>query len=548
MALYDIIAKLFYIKPGTGAKTPAQSYHMGAPAYDAKPSDMRQAKGTTGLVEYGGYVYEEFLKELQGERGRKLYREMKDNDPTVGAILSAISLICLATKLETEPAPEDVTGEYADFVDGLFEDMGCTWQEALGEILTMLAYGFSVHEIVLKYRDGKNSKFNDGRIGISKLAPRSQDTILRWDFDDEGNLLGCWQDAWISNAAVPSVYLPRAKFLLFRARTEKENPEGRSILRNAYIPYYFLKKLQLIEAIAVERELNGIPVVKIPSRDMEDANKVAVYQKIASDLKMNSQGGLVIPSDPYTDTAGNPTSMPKVSVELLSNGGTRSIEPDIPIQRYQKDITRTVLADFLMLGSGDVGSFALSQDKTSLFFRSVESVMTSILTEMNEKLLPLIWRLNMLPMEMMPKLRYGQVAPTNIEQLGNYVSSLAAAGIMVADPTTEQYLRRQANLPQMEEGLPVVGDMDETALQVTNTPNEQQEENATQNQVVQPPSALNGAQMQALQQIAQSVADGQLPAQTAINLILLSIPSLSEESARLIITPAEKFTPEDKTA
>jgi HK97 family phage portal protein len=55
--------------------------------------------------------------------------------------------------------------------------------------------------------------------------------------------------------------------------------------------------------------------------------------------------------------------------------------------------------------------------------------------------------------------------------------------------------------------------------------------------------ALNGAQMAALQQIAQAVADGQLPADTAIRLIMISIPSITEAEARDIISPADGFKP-----
>jgi hypothetical protein len=40
---------------------------------------------------------------------------------------------------------------------------------------------------VLRRRLKKNgSKFNDGLVGIKKLAPRSQETIRGWVFSDDG--------------------------------------------------------------------------------------------------------------------------------------------------------------------------------------------------------------------------------------------------------------------------------------------------------------------------------------------------------------------------
>lgn len=56
-------------------------------------------------------------------------------------------------------------------------------------------------------------------------------------------------------------------------------------------------------------------------------------------------------------------------------------------------------------------------------------------------------------------------------------------------------------------------------------------------------TALNGAQMQALQQIVQAVADGQLPAAAAIQLIMISIPSIDAAEAARLIGPVDGFEP-----
>jgi hypothetical protein len=46
--------------------------------------------------------------------------------------------------------------------------------------------------------------------------------------------------------------------------------------------------------------------------------------------------------------------------ELVSSAGSRAIDPNVPINRYQGDIARLLLADFMMLGASSTGSFALS--------------------------------------------------------------------------------------------------------------------------------------------------------------------------------------------
>lgn len=57
--------------------------------------------GVTGLKQRGGVLAEEFLPELRGLTGRKIFAEMRDNDPTIGALLNAIELMLRAVEGDT---------------------------------------------------------------------------------------------------------------------------------------------------------------------------------------------------------------------------------------------------------------------------------------------------------------------------------------------------------------------------------------------------------------------------------------------------------------
>jgi hypothetical protein len=59
-------------------------------------------------------------------------------------------------------------------------------------------------------------------------------------------------------------------------------------------------------------------------------------------------------------------------------------------------------------------------------------------------------------------------------------------------------------------------------------------------------AALNGAQMASLQAIAQAVADGMLPADTARMLVAVSVPGITPAQIAELIDPAEKFANESK--
>lgn len=58
-------------------------------------------------------------------------------------------------------------------------------------------------------------------------------------------------------------------------------------------------------------------------------------------------------------------------------------------------------------------------------------------------------------------------------------------------------------------------------------------------------TALNGAQIGAIRDIVMAVAEGQLPAETAVQIILVGFPGIDEEQARRIIDPTDDFTPEN---
>ncbi|MGI6498023.1 MAG: hypothetical protein ACOX0U_04265 [Oscillospiraceae bacterium] len=68
--------------------------------------------------------------------------------------------------------------------------------------------------------------------------------------------------------------------MIFRTKSRKGSPEGRSILRNAYRSWYFKRRIQEIEGIGIERDLAGFPTLTAPEGmniwDEDDPDMVAV--------------------------------------------------------------------------------------------------------------------------------------------------------------------------------------------------------------------------------------------------------------------------------
>lgn len=408
--------------------------------------------GRTGLEEYSGHIYEEFLPQLQGIRGVRTYKEMASNDPVINSILFAIEMLIRQVDWKVEPAGTNKAEiEAADFLESCMNDMSMTWQDTISEILSMLTFGWSYHEVVYKrrlgYRDNPDeaSNFNDGRLGWAKMPIRAQETLYEWRYDDNGRLLGMAQQ--------PPPYfkilnIPLKKSLLFRTKVRKGNPEGRSILRGAYRAWYFKKNIETIEGIGIERDLAGLPMAWVPPELLEpsaSADQKAILNEIKNivrNVRRDEQEGIVFPL--VYDDDGNKL----YEFSLLSAGGKRQFDTDKVIQRYDSRIAMTVLADFILLGHEKVGSFALSSDKTNLFGVALGAWLDSIAEVFNRNAVPILFKLNGLGTENLPKIIHGDIESVPLDELGNYIQKLANAGFpLFPNKELEDTLLRFANLP-----------------------------------------------------------------------------------------------------
>jgi len=408
-------------------------------------TEATQILGVAGDNTHNGQIRaDEFLPELRGKRAIRKYREMRDNDSTIGAIMYATEQVLRDVDLKVVPANDTAAAKKeAEFVESIFKDMDHSLDDHVSEALSSLTYGFAWFEVVYKRRGGPNnrsdksrSKYSDGRIGVRKIASRAPWTVSKFDVDQQtGDVLGLYQDGSGYNN---KSYIPTRKSLYYRTTSINNDPAGRSILRNAYTSYEYLNNLQAIEAIAVERELAGIPVARVPAEYLSpDASSVQAQfignlQTILRDVKFNEQGYIILPSDTYPDKDGSPTNQRLVDVELMASNGTRNIDIDPIVRRYQHDIARSVLSEFLMLGGGNTGSYALSKSKTDLFLRALESYIQAIVDVLNKQLVERLWELNGLNYKLMPTIVAGDVAPHDLREIAAFLRNLNGANIDVS--------------------------------------------------------------------------------------------------------------------
>lgn len=416
--------------------------------------------GQSGLKRSYGSIYEELLPQLQGLKAVNVYKEMAENSSVIGAVLFAIDMFMRKVPWRVEPASDsDEDQAKAEYLTSCKDDMEHTWSDFISEINSMLTFGWSWFEIVYKQRFNDEidefgttpSAFNDGMIGWKKFMPISQDSWWRWDFDPAtGQCIGMWQ------RPAPDYserYLPLAKSLHFKTSSRKDNPEGASVLRTAYRPWYFLKRIEEIEAIGVERDLAGIPFATVPAemlgKNASEDSKAMVRSivDLVRNVRRDEQEGIVWPA------AFDQNNNKLYEFSLLTSGGTRQFPTDGIISRYESRIAMTALADFLLLGNdnSNSGSYALATSKSSMFQSALETWLNGIENVLNNRAVPLLFRQNGINSGPFPKFRHDIVQKPTLPDLATLISSLAGAGAQLfPDIELENHIREYAELPIRE--------------------------------------------------------------------------------------------------
>jgi hypothetical protein len=421
------------------------------------PTPDMSELGATGLSRYSGYIFEEQLRELRGILWAKKVREMVDNDSTIGAILYAIEMLARQTSWEVVEFDESNEAKAdAEFFKGaMFDDMSHTWSDTLSEIISFLPFGWSYMEEVYKRRGGDSndpttkSRFNDNKIGWRKWSIRAQETLSHWDFDESGGIQAMRQ---IAAPDYKERIIPIQKAQLYRTSVRKGNPEGRSILRNAYKDYYFKTNIGRIEAIGIERDLAGLPIALVPPEYLSSSATatqqavLAEIKKVVTNIRRDEQEGVIFPM------AYNTAGKLMFELKLLSSGGQRQFDTDKIYQRYNTGMAVSILADFMFLGHEGTGSYALSLDKTSLFSASLSAFLDSICDVINRYSIPRLAKFNGMQTEKLPKLQHGDVESVDLQELGEFISKLGGAGFDLAgiDGLLPALLER-AKLPVPEE-------------------------------------------------------------------------------------------------
>lgn len=319
--------------------------------------------GATGQREKFGVVHDDFLADWKTTHAKvKTVDRMVKNSPLIGGALRLaieMSIRKVDWFFTSDLGPNDPDLE---LVQEAFDNLTHSWADFISDAVLSAFYGWSTFTNKYERKDGK--------LLWRKFKFLGHETVMDWIYDEDGGLKAMQQ--------YPHLWpdpIPVERLLIIKFRHAGGNPEGESILRPAWVPFYYGSNLEEVRAIGYERHAAGMPMVEMPmgadgAEGSDDHNKATA---IARNIRVDEQGGLVIPPP------NGEGEWYKWKVSLMSAGNAQIFMAlNTTISDYDQKVLLAALAQFTILGINGVGTQAKAESDVSFFTMAVDAFADTI--------------------------------------------------------------------------------------------------------------------------------------------------------------------------
>jgi hypothetical protein len=404
-------------------------------------------RGAVGTANFAGFINDlgEYNPILEGRNAFLIYEKMRRSDADVKAALLACKLPIRAADYQIVPGrkenekgfnfAKEIADEVRENLLGGLESptsTGCwvtqNFETVKENALLCLDFGCAAHED-LWHIDGD-------KVRLRKLAARLPYTFYRYHVDEDGeSLLFLEQYGYRGNNFV-NVLVPAEKIAYFVNDMEGAYFYGRSVLRAAYQHWYMKSQIYRIDAISIERNGLGVPTIKQGANVSAEDRKAA--QSWVQMLAAHESTGLSLPNG--WDFA-------------LTGISGRVRDPQASIQHHSEMIMRSVLANFLTLGTTQTGSRALGGSMRDFFYLSLEALSRKIDETITNTTIRRLVNYNYTP-QPGERLPYPRLITSNIVVI-NPLELLEVAkdvgkfdvDLLQPDNDTENWIRKKCGLP-----------------------------------------------------------------------------------------------------
>jgi hypothetical protein len=385
-----------------------------------KPASAMRELGYASPSPFTAWTRDERVPELRDAQGIRTYYDMKRADASIRAALRYVKTPVLAARWYVEPASDSpLDKNIAKFVEeNLFKRMVQPWHRTLEDALLMCEYGYSPLEKVFDID-------SDGKLFLTKLAPRHPLDIKEWQYDLAGGPDGIVMNPTEANGW-EDIHIPIEKLVVFVLEQEAGDMRGISILRSAYKHYYYKDTLYKIDAIQKERHGIGIPVIKLPLGFTDDDKSLA--EDMGRNLRTNERAHVVIPENwtiEFAQLGGNP-------VDCLPS-----------IKHHNDQIMGNILVPFY----DDPSS---KEDTMGMYYKSTRYIANTIAETFNRYVIKQLVDFNWVRGDY-PVLRARRIGEyEDLRTFSFAYRNFVGAGTIIPDMRLEKFIRNELDLPEPE--------------------------------------------------------------------------------------------------
>ena len=389
----------------------------------------RKRIGDAGLNEFSDNSDRtvEHLAELQGRAGSIRYQTMAKGDDIIGMILR-VHKNPIRSASWNIPYPSDATDQEKIVIDiiknKLFGKSNTEYDTFLGQILSMLEYGYSLFE---QYYEMK--KINGNVYLLPVIEQRMQTSIE--DIFPQKQLI---RQITIDNGTRE---IPFKNLVFFILNQQGEDMRGEALIRNAYASYKRKKVYQQWLGTGVQRSVSGIPSMEVPKGTQLNSPEYVAAEVLLKNICQH-ENAYMITQEGYKFTYNES----KFDADPVQKA----------IDSCNTGMALSVLAQFVMLGqNGNTGAFALSRDQSDFFLDGLQYIINLISGTINSKIISPFIKINFGDTIDESRIR---LIGMNLnkkagQELATVLSSLQTSGFIKPTIDDEIQLRNNLEMPDL---------------------------------------------------------------------------------------------------
>jgi len=348
--------------------------------------------------------------------------KMRKADSQVGAILRLLKLPIRRTKYSVVGGKEDIR----QFIeDNLFKVMSTAFTDLIRLTLLMLDFGFVCFEKVFGF-DGQHYYWR-------KFQYLPHSTIKEIEIHKDGGIKHVVQyPPEEDGIAGDEIKIPVDYVLVFT--NDKEGDwYGTPILRNSYGNWRIKDILVRVDAIKQDRFGVGLPVGYLPQGYTDD--DVTLLEKSLQNMRSHENAYAIMP--------------PNVKLEILSPGTQTDVIKSI--QYHDEAMSKSILGQFIDLGTSQSGNRALGETFVKVFLMSLNAVRISIEETFNKFAIKKLVDLNWGEQEEYPKLSGAEITIYGITDIITALDKLVINNLLKSNYKDNVYFRKQLGMEITEE-------------------------------------------------------------------------------------------------